>query len=828
MMQTERAKIPYPFIGRIRPYHSQHKDPGWGTFYLEPENRERRRSLHPGPCTFCDMALGKVPERRRTRFQFQGSEFYVIENLNPIVEDHRLIFPSPQANADRFLEHRIDLSPLDVALVAELVCHGFSRLEIRKLKQGDLGLQPSAEVNRRPWAIYANLFPGSGRSISHLHLGCVPAHHVPLMPPEAVPWQICQDAETGAVFSRLANTGFYALAIDYDDFEGLASTLDRFHQAMNRWGMPYNLVAFPIAGEGGEPRLRCVVVPRGQEFSEAVDQRIAGMEFLTGVLTPGANLPIDLSTSRRNLGFQQVTVGPTEQRRLERRLRSTFGLPPAGLAIYSHKVPEEEVRGNGRPPYEPKTLPNTDIHEQAPESSKWRSSSFALTPEARSALRGAGVPGKLLVALEGSGLAGAAPQGKGSFLRALRGALGDDLEPHIDAFLQHCRWKHERLPNLELRHEPNVLVRVTRSSICQSDRRVLLGSKDAVFAQRPLVLGHEAGGYIVDPGPWKDLSAGDKVVVLPHLTCDQCEFCRSYRQNLCQDMDHLGFHLHGSMVELMSFPYQCILPVPPSFPDDALTLVEPLACVLRAMFRTKEQFAELAREGGGEPGANGFTTYGIGPIGCLAVLAVQRFWPNVKIKAVDPDPGRREQAKKAGILDDVVEELPKGEVNHISFVASSKAAAYRHAVKSASFGGTVILFSGINTEELEVKENESREEKRQRTEAITYEGIHRQEMRTLRDEPMGGRCRLVGSSGYNFDDSARSISELRHHFADHYSKVQNVHIDGLAATQARYGSEVRSFAGEFNAIEALMAPKGIYDPKYGSDIADMIKTLIRL
>ena len=35
----------------------------------------------------------------------------------------------------------------------------------------------------------------------------------------------------------------------------------------------------------------------------------------------------------------------------------------------------------------------------------------------------------------------------------------------------------------------------------------------------------------------------------------------------------------------MSYPFQCVLPVDDEFPDSALPLVEPLACLLRGLHR---------------------------------------------------------------------------------------------------------------------------------------------------------------------------------------------------------------------------------------------------
>jgi threonine dehydrogenase-like Zn-dependent dehydrogenase len=341
------------------------------------------------------------------------------------------------------------------------------------------------------------------------------------------------------------------------------------------------------------------------------------------------------------------------------------------------------------------------------------------------------------------------------------------------------------------------------------------------------VLGHEAGGYIVDPGPWsKELLSGQKAVILPHVTCGQkhCSACTRYKQNLCRNMKHLGFELNGNMAQVMSFPYQCILPVSPDFPDDALPLVEPLACVLRAMFRIKDRLSQLTS---GSASSHGvvlpFTIFGAGPMGCLAARAVKRFWPDIRVTMIDPVNERCGSVRQNEIADDIFQAMPEGAETAISFIACSKLQASIDAIASTCDGGTVVLFSGINTTDQEDKDKDKL------ALASEFERIHRTERIDLREEYKETICRLVGSSGYNFDDSSRSICELHRHY-DHYRNVQNVEMDGLTATVAKYRmpEKLVQFPKGVKAVEALLSPRGIYDENYGTAIAEMIKVLIKI
>jgi threonine dehydrogenase-like Zn-dependent dehydrogenase len=56
-------------------------------------------------------------------------------------------------------------------------------------------------------------------------------------------------------------------------------------------------------------------------------------------------------------------------------------------------------------------------------------------------------------------------------------------------------------------------------------------------------MGHEGRGYVyvVDPGPWAgDLTAGDKVVLLPHLSCGCCEGRQHATMPACRIANCIG------------------------------------------------------------------------------------------------------------------------------------------------------------------------------------------------------------------------------------------------------------------------------------------------
>ena len=208
-------------------------------------------------------------------------------------------------------------------------------------------------------------------------------------------------------------------------------------------------------------------------------------------------------------------------------------------------------------------------------------------------------------------------------------------------------------------------------------------------------------------------------------------------------------------------------------------------------------------------------------MGCLAALAARRKWNEINIRMIEPNLIRRTVVRDRKIAneDEVLECVRHEQQSAISFVASSKFEASVDAIENTEFGGTVMLFSGINTDEQAGGRSDYR--------GKNLEDIHRWEQAVIQEDVFGDkRVRLIGSSGYILDDVKRAIKELKKHYTTHYIKVQNVVVDGLNSDTAVYGEsgtdERRNSGGK--AVEALLSPRGVDDP----DVARTLKVLIRL
>jgi L-iditol 2-dehydrogenase len=152
-----------------------------------------------------------------------------------------------------------------------------------------------------------------------------------------------------------------------------------------------------------------------------------------------------------------------------------------------------------------------------------------------------------------------------------------------------------------------------------------------------MVLGHEPAGTVVAAGAgvtgW---SPGDRAALEPALYCYHCEYCRSGRHNICENIRFLSTPGHaGFFREFVDLPAANLLGIPKSMPMQMAALVEPLAVALHSL-----QFAAM---GIGERAA----VFGGGPIGLLTVASLRAAGAS-RIWVVEPVAHRRELAKKMG------------------------------------------------------------------------------------------------------------------------------------------------------------------------------------
>src|SRR6478672_1880542 len=152
-------------------------------------------------------------------------------------------------------------------------------------------------------------------------------------------------------------------------------------------------------------------------------------------------------------------------------------------------------------------------------------------------------------------------------------------------------------------------MQVTSVGLCGSDLHWYReGAIGDARLQRPLVLGHEFSGVVVD-GP----RAGERVVADPAIPCGACEPCRMGNAHVCLDGRFAGFSpTDGALRSLMAWPDRLLHPLPDAIGDDEAALLEPLGVALHAL-----RLGPVAR--GGRAGV-----YGCGPLGLLLIQVLRQ------------------------------------------------------------------------------------------------------------------------------------------------------------------------------------------------------------
>lgn len=159
-----------------------------------------------------------------------------------------------------------------------------------------------------------------------------------------------------------------------------------------------------------------------------------------------------------------------------------------------------------------------------------------------------------------------------------------------------------------------IVLKVSTCGICHTDLHVVEG--DLQLPKLPLTPGHQIVGVVDRIGTavkkWKH---GERTGV-PWLysTCGKCGYCRSNRENLCDNARFTGFHVDGGFAEYMSVHEDFAYPMPAGFSDiDAA----PLLCAGVIGYRAL-RLSEI--QPGGRIGLYGF--------GASAHIAIQivRHW----------------------------------------------------------------------------------------------------------------------------------------------------------------------------------------------------------
>src|SRR5581483_1757493 len=148
-----------------------------------------------------------------------------------------------------------------------------------------------------------------------------------------------------------------------------------------------------------------------------------------------------------------------------------------------------------------------------------------------------------------------------------------------------------------VRPAPGQLVlRVAACGVCRTDLHIVDGDLPAL--DHPIVPGHEVVGHVAEIGAsaaTDAFSIGQRVGV-PWLgwTCGRCRYCRSGRENLCDNARFTGYHLDGGYADYVLADGRYCFPLPDGYSDAEAA---PLLCAGLIGYRTLTMAGDAQRLG---------------------------------------------------------------------------------------------------------------------------------------------------------------------------------------------------------------------------------------
>lgn len=226
----------------------------------------------------------------------------------------------------------------------------------------------------------------------------------------------------------------------------------------------------------------------------------------------------------------------------------------------------------------------------------------------------------------------------------------------------------------------HVLVRVNVTGLCRTDLKIIrAGHRDLVL---PRVPGEEVVGTVYKIGAdVNGFSIGQRAYIYPGISCGHCRQCRTGAENLCRDMQVMGFHRDGGFAEYVLAPAKSLIPLPDALTDEEAVFAEPLSCCLNAL-----ELADIKPD-------ETIGIWGGGPAGTLLSRAAMAL--EAVSFVIEPDERRR--AFLNGYL------TPPDVAFDVCIVAVGSDEAYRQALTHLNKSGRLVVFSGLAPDKADIK-----------------------------------------------------------------------------------------------------------------------------
>ncbi len=139
-----------------------------------------------------------------------------------------------------------------------------------------------------------------------------------------------------------------------------------------------------------------------------------------------------------------------------------------------------------------------------------------------------------------------------------------------------------------------VLIRVRACGLCRTDLHIMDG--ELKEPKLPLIPGHQIVGTVIAAGAGADRFAQGTRVGVPWLgsTCNNCRYCLSGRENLCDKARFTGYQIDGGFAEYAVADQQFCFPIPEGYPD---LQAAPLLCAGLIGYRSLVMTGDAGRLG---------------------------------------------------------------------------------------------------------------------------------------------------------------------------------------------------------------------------------------
>ena len=194
-------------------------------------------------------------------------------------------------------------------------------------------------------------------------------------------------------------------------------------------------------------------------------------------------------------------------------------------------------------------------------------------------------------------------------------------------------------PRPRIEAATDVIVKVTRTTICGTDLHILKG--DVPSCQPGRILGHEGVGVVEETGAGvTQFAKGDRVLISCISSCGKCDYCRRGMYSHCTTGGWiLGNTIDGTQAEYVRIPHAdtSLYPIPDGADEEALVM---LSDILPTGFECGVLNGKV------QPGGT-VAIVGAGPIGLAALLTAQ-FYSPAEVVMIDLDENRLSVATRFG------------------------------------------------------------------------------------------------------------------------------------------------------------------------------------